>query len=73
MQKDDDTTYRVVANHEEHYSIWPDLEDNPPGWRDAGRSGTHAECLAYINEAWIDMRPLSLRRRMDASTEETDS
>ncbi len=31
MQKDDDTTYRVVANHEEQYSIWPDLEDNPPG------------------------------------------
>ncbi|HCE02172.1 MAG TPA: MbtH family protein, partial [Acidobacteria bacterium] len=32
-----------------------------------------AECLAYINEVWTDMRALSLRRQMDATTQETDS
>jgi len=28
--------------------------------------GTKAECLAYINETWVDMRPLSLRKQMEA-------
>jgi MbtH protein len=73
MQNDDDTTYRVVVDHEEQYSIWLDFQDYPPGWRQAGRSGTKAECLAYINEVWTDMRALSLRRQMDATTQETDS
>jgi MbtH protein len=34
------------------------------GWSDAGKSGTKAECLEYIKEVWTDMRPLSLRRKM---------
>jgi MbtH protein len=61
----DDRTYKVVLNHEEQYSIWPAERDNAPGWRDAGQTGTKAECLAYIERVWTDMRPLSLRRRMD--------
>jgi MbtH protein len=63
--EDDPTIYRVVMNHEEQYSIWPATRDNAPGWRDAGHSGSKAECLAYIEQVWTDMRPLSLRRRMD--------
>jgi MbtH protein len=63
---DEDTTiYKVVVNHEEQYSIWPADKENAPGWRDAGKSGPKAECLAYVREVWTDMRPLSLRRRMD--------
>jgi MbtH protein len=68
MQDDDDkTVYRVVVNHEEQYSIWPAHRENPPGWRDAGKSGGKAECLAFVNEVWTDMRPLSLRKAMEAS------
>jgi MbtH protein len=64
---DEDTTiYKVVLNDEEQYSIWPADRDNPLGWRDAGRSGRKAECLAYIETVWTDMRPLSVRRQMDA-------
>jgi MbtH protein len=59
------TRYKVVLNHEEQYSIWPAERENAPGWRDAGQSGTKAECLAYIERVWTDMRPLSLRRLMD--------
>jgi MbtH protein len=59
------TTYKVVVNHEEQYSIWPAERENPLGWSDAGKSGTKAECLAYIKEVWTDMRPLSVRRLMD--------
>jgi len=58
--------YKVVANHEEQYSIWPADRANPPGWLEAGKVGTKDECLAYVKEVWIDMRPLSLRKRMEA-------
>ena len=61
----EDMIYKVVVNHEEQYSIWPLERENPLGWRDAGKSGPKEECLAYIEEVWTDMRPLSLRRKMD--------
>lgn len=64
--EDEDTTvYRVVVNHEEQYSIWPVDRENPLGWRNADKSGTRTECLAYIDEVWTDMRPLSLRKEME--------
>jgi MbtH protein len=67
MEEQEDTLrYKVVINHEEQYSIWPAERENPSGWRDAGKAGTKAECLAYIEEVWTDMRPLSLRQHMDA-------
>ena len=66
---DDKTTYLVVVNHEEQYSIWPDYKDLPAGWRSVGKQGTKAVCLAHIQEVWTDMRPLSLRRAMEAAPE----
>lgn len=62
---DDKTVYRAVVNHEEQYSIWPAHRDLPLGWRDAGKSGTKAECLEHISHVWTDMRPLSLRKKME--------
>jgi MbtH protein len=64
-ESEDTTRYKVVINHEEQYSIWPADRENPAGWRDAGRSGSKDECLAYIGEVWTDMRPLSLRKLME--------
>ena len=61
-EQEDTTTYKVVVNSEEQYSIWPVERENPPGWREAGKSGSKTECLAYIKEVWTDMRPLSIRR-----------
>ena len=60
----DDRIYTVVVNHEEQYSIWPADRELPLGWSAAGKTGTKAECLAYIEEVWTDMRPLSLRKKM---------
>ncbi len=57
--------YRVVINDEEQYSIWPADRAIPRGWREAGATGTKAVCLAHIQTVWTDMRPLSLRKRMD--------
>jgi MbtH protein len=61
-----DGQLKVVVNDEEQYSIWPVERENPAGWRDAGKTGTKQECLAYIEEVWTDMRPLSLRKQMEA-------
>jgi len=64
-ETEDIRIYKVVVNHEEQYSIWPADRENPLGWRDADKTGLKQECLAYIKEVWTDMRPLSLRKRME--------
>ena len=64
-ETEDQTTYKVVMNHEEQYSIWPEGRENALGWRDVGKSGLKADCLAFIKEVWTDMRPLSLRKKME--------
>ena len=70
MFEDDDaaTVYRAVINDEEQYSIWPADRELPRGWKDAGRTGTKAECLAFIEQVWTDMRPKSLRLKMDSES-----
>jgi uncharacterized protein YbdZ (MbtH family) len=65
VEDEDKTIYKVVVNHEEQYSIWPEYKENPLGWNDVGKAGPKAECLAYIKEVWTDMRPLSLRKKME--------
>ena len=72
-ENEDTTTYKVVINHEEQYSIWPADRENPLGWQDAGFSGPKAECLNYIEEVWTDMRPLSLRKRMEEYAKNADA
>jgi len=64
MYDDDTTIYKVIINSEEQYSIWPADRENPLGWNDVGKTGTRKEVLAYIEEIWTDMRPLSLRKKM---------
>ncbi|MGW7367614.1 MbtH family protein [Streptomyces sp. NPDC054841] len=64
-EQNDDRIYRVVLNDEEQYSIWAAGRDLPAGWRAEGTEGTREQCLSRIAEVWTDMRPLSLRRRMD--------
>ena len=65
--REDTTMYKVVVNHEEQYSIFPMYLENPLGWRDAGKSGPKPECLAFVKDVWTDMRPLSLRKKMEES------
>jgi MbtH protein len=63
--QEDTRIYKVVLNHEEQYSIWPQDRDNPLGWRDEGTVGRKQECLDHIDKVWTDMRPLSLRLKME--------
>lgn len=62
-------TFKVVINGEEQYSIWPADRSNAAGWNDVGKSGTKDECLAFIKDVWTDMRPRSVREKMDKSAQ----
>lgn len=64
-ETEDTRAYKVVVNHEEQYSIWFADRELPAGWREAGKTGSRAECLEYIEEVWTDMRPLSLRKKLE--------
>ncbi|MEO9028670.1 MAG: MbtH family protein [Ktedonobacteraceae bacterium] len=72
-EQEDTTIYKVVINHEEQYSIWPLDRENPLGWKEVGTSGVKSECLTYIKDVWTDMRPLSLRKQMENSKQESFS
>lgn len=67
---EDDITFAVVVNHEEQYSIWPVDREMPLGWSSVGVTGSKTECLDHIEKVWTDMRPLSLRRKMEAMNAE---
>jgi MbtH protein len=64
---DDEATYQVLINDEEQYSLWLADHDIPAGWRAVGKEGSKAECMAYVDEVWTDMRPRSLREQMDGA------
>lgn len=68
-ESEDNAVYKVVINDEEQYSIWPVARANPLGWRDAGKTGVKSDCLEYVKEVWTDMRPLSLRQRIEQPVE----
>ncbi|HWM06583.1 MAG TPA: MbtH family protein [Actinophytocola sp.] len=63
--EDDGTRYAVVVNDEEQYSIWRADQPPPAGWRADGVAGGKQECLEHIERVWTDMRPRSLRERME--------
>ena len=60
--------YKAVVNQEEQYSIWPADRENPCGWENTGKSGKKKECLEYIRNIWVDMRPRSLRNQIDETS-----
>ncbi len=70
-EEEDIAVYKVVVNHEEQYSIWPADRENALGWRDAGKTGVKQECLDHIETVWTDMRPLSLRKKMEEAATRT--
>lgn len=67
-EKEDTRLYKVVVNDEEQYSIWFADRKLPAGWRACDKQGTKRECLEHIEIIWTDMRPLSVRNRMEAAS-----
>lgn len=64
-EQTDTRRYRVVRNDEEQYSIWWADRPTPAGWYPEGPESSREECLDRIGRLWTDMRPASLRRRME--------
>jgi MbtH protein len=65
---DDEANNRVhvvLLNEEGQYSLWSRGKTIPSGWRSAGKEGSKAQCLSYVDDHWTDMRPVSLRKRME--------
>jgi MbtH protein len=63
---DDDGTFYVLRNAEEQHSLWPTFADVPEGWQVVFGESTRADCLAFVEENWTDLRPKSLRDAMAA-------
>ena len=55
-----DGTYLVLINDEGQYSLWPAFAVIPKGWNQVLGPEPREECVAYINEHWVDLRPRSL-------------
>jgi len=63
--EDENGEYLVLVNDEGQYSLWRTFKQVPAGWTAVGPRGPRAECLAYIESHWTDMRPKSLIERMN--------
>jgi len=61
---DENGTFLVLVNDEEQHSLWPTFAAVPAGWRQVFGPGTRADALAYVEDNWPDIRPLSLRRTL---------
>lgn len=61
---DDNGVFYVLVNDEEQHSLWPTFADVPDGWTVVFGAAGRAECLAYVEEHWTDLRPRSLREAM---------
>lgn len=59
---DEDGTFLVLVNDELQHSLWPSFIDPPAGWTTALPASDRATALAYVEEHWTDMRPLSLQK-----------
>ena len=62
---DENGTFLVLVNDEDQHSLWPAFADVPAGWRKVFGEASRADCLAYVEEHWTDIRPKSLRERLD--------
>lgn len=51
------TAYKVVVNDLRQYSIWRADRPLPAGWHFEGTEGPREDCLAHIDQVWVDMRP----------------
>jgi uncharacterized protein YbdZ (MbtH family) len=61
---DEDGKFFALVNDEGQYSLWPVFAEVPDGWTVAHGEGSRADCLAYIEANWTDMRPKSLIAEM---------
>lgn len=59
--ENDAARFLVLTNSEDQHSLWPANIAVPDGWSIAYGEASRADCLAYIESSWTDMRPKSLQ------------
>lgn len=67
--EDDSAQYLVLVNDEGQHSLWPQFADVPGGWTAAFGPDSRADCLAYVETHWTDLRPRSLVRQLQDGSE----
>jgi MbtH protein len=65
---DDSGRFYALINDEGQYSLWPTFAEVPAGWRIVFGEDSRQACLDHIEANWVDMRPLSLARAMEAGS-----
>lgn len=63
-----DRDYVVLQNAEAQYSLWPAAINTPAGWETVFGPSPKLVCQEYIEQMWIDMRPLSLQHLLNKET-----
>lgn len=58
--EDETGSYLVLINDERQHSLWPADLEVPAGWRVVREASSRADCLAYIDANWTDLRPASI-------------
>lgn len=53
--------FLVLVNNENQHSLWPDFIAVPQGWRKVYGPDSRSACLDYINDNWLDIKPISLQ------------
>lgn len=67
---DEDGLFFVLVNDENQHSLWPVFMEVPAGWRVVHGEAGRADCLAYVEANWTDMRPRSLVEQSAAAAQE---
>lgn len=62
--EDPDGVYLVLVNSEGQFSLWPAFIGVPLGWGITFGQNARQECLDYINDHRVGMRPRSLVEAM---------
>ena len=66
--EDQDAHYTVLRNDEDQHSLWPAFAPAPTGWVVAHGPARREECLAYVREHWLDLRPRGVAEFITAHT-----
>ena len=61
-----DSRVAVVMNGEEQYALWPYDREPPAGWDVVYGPCSKVECLNFVEQVWMDITPLSVRRELAA-------
>jgi len=52
-----DANYTVLRNDQDQHSLWPAFAPVPDGWTIAHGPTGRDECMDYVRENWVELRP----------------